>query len=49
MVKKCVLSTGKLPLGGLPRNRVVRINDRPDMTSADIKQQIKQIQTKLMN
>ena len=28
------LSTGKMPLGGLPRNSVVRITDRPDMTSA---------------
>ena len=27
-------STGKLPLGGLPRNSVVRITDHPDMTSA---------------
>ena len=27
-------STGKLPLGGLPRNRVVRIIARPNMTSA---------------
>ena len=29
-----MLSTGKLPLGGLPRNSVVRITDHPDMTSA---------------
>ena len=28
------LSTFKLPLGGLARNSVVRIIDRPDMTSA---------------
>ena len=34
MVKECMLSTGKLPLGGLPRNSVVRIADCPDMTSA---------------
>ena len=25
------LSTGNLPLGGLPRNSVVRITDRPDI------------------
>ena len=29
MAKECMLSTGKLPLGGLPRNKVVRIMDRP--------------------
>ena len=34
MAKECTLSTGELPLGGLPRNSVVRINDRSDMTSA---------------
>ena len=34
MVKECALSTGKLPVGGLPWDSVVRINDRPDMTSA---------------
>ena len=34
MEKECTLSTGKLPLGGLPRNYVVRITDRLDMTSA---------------
>ena len=35
MAKECRLSTytDKLPLGGLPRNSVVRINDCPDMTS----------------
>ena len=27
MAKECTLSTGKLPLGGLPRNSVVRITD----------------------
>ena len=25
MTKECMLNTGKVPLGGLPRNRVVRI------------------------
>ena len=34
MAKECTLSTGKLPLGGLPRNSVVRITDHPNMTSA---------------
>ena len=34
MAKECTLSTGKLPLGGLLRNNVVRINDRPNMTAA---------------
>ena len=34
MAKGCALSTGNLPLGGLPRNSVDRITDRPDMTSA---------------
>ena len=35
MAKECMLSTGiKLPLGGLPRNSVVRMTDRQDMTSA---------------
>ena len=34
MAKECVLCTGKLPLGGLPRNSVVRITDCPDMTAA---------------
>ena len=35
MVKECTLSTGKLPLGGLHSNRVVRItHDCPDMISA---------------
>ena len=29
-----MLSTGNLPLGGLPRNSVDRLTDRPDMTSA---------------
>ena len=34
MAKGCALSTGYLPRGGLPRNSVGRITDRPDMTSA---------------
>ena len=34
MVKECTLSTGKLPLGGLPGNSVVRVTDRPDMILA---------------
>ena len=29
-----MLSTGKLPLGGLPKNSVARITDRPEMNSA---------------
>ena len=34
MAKGCALSTGYLLWGGLPRNSVDRITDRPDMTSA---------------
>ena len=34
MAKGWALSTGNLPRGGLPRNNVDRITDRPDMTSA---------------
>ena len=34
MAKGCALSPGYLPLGGLHRNSVDRITDRPDMTSA---------------
>ena len=34
MVKECALRTGNLPWGGLLRNIVDRIIDRPDMTSA---------------
>ena len=34
MAKEYALSTGYLPKGGLPRNSVDRITDRPDMTSA---------------
>ena len=33
MAKGCALSTGYLPQGGLLRNSVDRITDRPDMTS----------------
>ena len=33
MAKGWALSTGNLPRGGLPRNSVDRITDRPDMTS----------------
>ena len=32
--RKCALSTGSLPLGGLPRNNVTRITDCPDITLA---------------
>ena len=34
IMNECTLSTGKLPLGCMPRNSVVRIIDSPDMTSA---------------
>ena len=34
MVKECTLNVGKLPVLGLSRNSVVRITERPDMTSA---------------
>ena len=34
MAKGCVLSTGYLPRGGMHRNSVDRITDRPNMTSA---------------
>ena len=34
MAKGCALSTGYLPQGGLPRNSVDRLTDRPNMTSA---------------
>ena len=34
MGKGCAQSTGYLLRGGLPRNSVDRITDRPDMTSA---------------
>ena len=32
MAKECMLGTGKLPLGGLPRYSVVRITNPLDMT-----------------
>ena len=32
--KNGALNTGKLPAGGLPRNSVVKVTDRPNMTSA---------------
>ena len=48
-----MLSTGKLPLVGLPRNSVVRIIDRPDIPFAVyhgcIKHEIKQKQTYLLS
>ena len=34
MAKGCELGTGYLHRGGLPRNSVDRVTDRPDMTSA---------------
>ena len=34
MAKGCVLTTGYLPWGGLPRNSVDRITDCPNMTLA---------------
>ena len=34
VANRWALSTGNLPRGGLPRNSVNRITDRPDMTSA---------------
>ena len=34
MAKLWALSTGNLPRGGLPRNSVDGITDRPDITSA---------------
>ena len=34
MVNGCALSTGYLPRGGLHRNSVDKLTDRPDMTSA---------------
>ena len=48
MAKECMLCIGKLPLGVLPWNNVVRITDRPVMTSpqqltVDVKQQIDKI------
>ena len=46
MAKGCALSTGYLPRGGLPRNSVDRITDRPDMTSAVDRGRKASIQTK---
>ena len=49
MAKGCALSTGYLPRGGLPRNSVDRITDRPDMISdvtVDVKHQPKQTNEK---
>ena len=34
MGKRHALSTGYVPRGGLPRNSVYRLTDRPNMTSA---------------
>ena len=34
MAKRCVLSTGNLPPGGLSRNSVAKITGCPDMTLA---------------
>ena len=34
MAKGCALGSGYLPQGGLPRNNVDRITDRPNLTSA---------------
>ena len=44
MAKECVLNTGKLHSGGLPRSSVVRITDHCDhqLFTVDVKQQIKQ-------
>ena len=44
--KEWALNTGKLLLGGLPRNNVVKLGDSPNMTS-DVLMDVKQIkQTK---
>ena len=32
--KECTVSTGKLHSGGSPMNSVIRITDRPDVTSS---------------
>ena len=44
MVKECTQSTGKLSLGGLPRNSVIRIPSQHGLSFflGEIKQQIKQ-------
>ena len=49
MAKGCALSTGYLPRGGLPRNSVDRITDRPDMTSAVDRGRKASTQTKTKN
>ena len=49
MAKGWVLSTGYLPQGGLPRNSVDRITDRPDMTSAVDRGRKASTQTKNLN
>ena len=49
MAKGCALSTGDLPRGGLPRNSVDRITDRPDMTSAVDRGRKASIQTNKQN
>ena len=41
-----MLSTGNLPLGGLPRNSVARIIELPEMTSAVYHECKASIQTK---
>ena len=46
MANESTLSTGKLLPGGLPRNSVVWINGRPDMTSAVYRGRKAQKQTK---
>ena len=46
MAKRCALSTGNLLRGGLPRNSLDRITDRPDMTSAVYSGRRASIQTK---
>ena len=50
LAKEWTLYTGKLPLGGLPRNNLVlRLTDHPDMTSAVYFGRIASNQTKLCN
>ena len=36
MIKECALKTGNLPVGGLPRNSMVKVTDHPNMTSVFI-------------
>ena len=47
MAKGCTLSTGYLLRGGLPRNSVDRVTDRPVMTSAVDRGRKASTQTKL--